>query len=273
MGNAPNPPPDGFPSPPRPQSRRYGEGETRPVKRTRESLFGWDIEEEHGSSYNEPSYEEWKLETMKTGLEDVPLNFSNPLCILSDDNEIIHVVVGKDATQWAIHRKLLCSQSNFFKTAIDSPFREGTENKVVLSEGQNDVFSLFVQWLYSGSFVTNSLPLLLQAYVLGDKLGSPGFQTLAFDKIYAFNISSCHLTAEQAVWASENTLPDSTLRRFTMDTMAFGLLNGSLNPSHEDWELLAPIQLDILRSVQSVAKKQEHNTWKQKPRLHYNKAI
>lgn len=182
-------------------------------------------------------------------------------------------MVGKGATQWAIHRKLLCSQSNFFKTAINSAFRKGTEKKVILSEDQNNVFSLFVQWLYSGSFATNSLPLLLRAYVLGDKLGSSGFQTLAFDKIYALNISNCHFTAEQAVWVSENTLPDSMLKRVTMDMMAFGLLNGSLNPSDEGWEALAPIQLDILRSVQSVAKKQEHNTCKQKPRLHYNKAI
>lgn len=209
---------------------------------------------------------------MMTSLEEAPLSFSNPLCILSDDNEIIHVVVGNNATLWAIHRKLLCSHSNFFSAAINSAFREGAEKKVILREELNDVFSLFVQWLYSGSFTTNAHPLLLRAYVLGDKLGSPGFQSLAFDKIYAFNVSNCHFTAEQAVWVSENTLPDSMLRKFTMDTMAFGLLNGSLRLSKDEWELLTPIQLDILRSVQSVAKIQKHS-WKQKPRLHYNKGF
>lgn len=187
---------------------------------------------------------------------------------LSGDKELIEVAVGEKAAPWAIHKKLLCSNSSFFQVAINSLFREGREKKVILRDEANEVFSLFVQWLYSGSFTTTSLPLLLRAYVLGDKLGSHRFQVYAFDKIYAMNASRCYFTPEQAVWVNENTMPNSMLRNFTIDTIAMGLVNNTLIPSDDDWNLMAPLYLQILLSVQSLAKFQ-NKAWRQKSRLHY----
>jgi hypothetical protein len=181
---------------------------------------------------------------------------------------MIEVVIGEVTSPWAIHKTLLCANSTFFQVAINGLFREGQEKKVYLKDEANEVFSLFVQWIYSGSFVTTSLPLLLRAYVLGDKLGSPRFQVYAFDKIYGMNMRHCYFTPEQAVWVSENTMPESMLRTFTMDTIAFGLVNNTLIPSKDDWELMAPIYLQILSSIQSLAKV-ENKTWQHKSRLYY----
>jgi hypothetical protein len=185
---------------------------------------------------------------------------------------VVKILVGDEACLWVIHSRLLCASSKYFEAATRSLFREGVEKEVVLKEENNEVFSLFVQWLYSGTFTTISLDLLLRAYVLGDRFGSHGFQTLAFDKIYSMNTSRCSFTADHAVWVSENTIRDSTLRKFTMDTLSFGLLNGTLQLSDNDRRLLASNYLDILRSIQEMASYQFKN-WTHRPRFHYNPVI
>lgn len=185
---------------------------------------------------------------------------------------MIEVVVGEDASLWAIHKKLLCSQSSFFKAAIDSSYREGAEKRVVLKEDDDDAFSIFVQWLYTGSFTTMSLRILIRAFVLGDKLGVRNFQCLAFDKIYSMNVGCCRFTPEQVAWVAENTLPESTLRKFAVDTLAFGVFNNILELSSEDWCLLVSVHVEILQRVQSMCRSQPR-LWQHKPRHHYNPII
>jgi len=186
---------------------------------------------------------------------------------------MIEVVVGEDASLWTIHKKLLCAQSSFFKAAINSSFREGAEKRVVLKEDDNDAFSIFVQWLYTGSFTTISLHILIRACVLGDKLGVRNFQCLAFDEIYSMNAGFSRFTPEQVVWVAENTLPESTLRKFAVDTLAFGVFNNILELSNEDWCLLAPVHVEILQRVQLMCKRQPVKVWRHKPRHHYNPVV
>jgi len=251
-------------------SRRYGEAEKRPIT----GLLGEDVYPASGEeSYEEWKWEKWQLDS-NFNFEESSAKFKakNPLCMLSGDNEMIEVVVGEDASLWAIHKKLLCDQSNFFKAAINGRFREGSEKRVVLKEDDNDAFSLFVQWLYSGFFTTISLRILVRAYVLGDKLGARNFQSLAFDKIYSMNTDCCRFTPEQAVWVAANTLSKSTLRKFAMDTLAFGLFNNTLELSSEDWCLLAPVHIEILHSVQSMSKFQPR-LWQHRSRLHYSPVV
>lgn len=62
-------------------SRRYGEGQIRPVVGIQSSLFGRSIEEEFDFPYNEPSYEEWRLEYMMTRyLHEWNLSFLTVSC-------------------------------------------------------------------------------------------------------------------------------------------------------------------------------------------------
>lgn len=250
-------------------SRRYGEIEKRPLA----GPHGEVICAVNAKSYEEWKWEKWQLDG-NLNLEESPAKFKvqNPLCMLSGDDEMIEVVVGEDASLWVIHKKLLCAQSSFFQAAINSRFREGTERRVVLEEDDNDAFSIFVQWLYSGFFTTISLRILLHAYVLGDKLGASSFQSLAFDKIYSMNVGCCRFTPEQAVWVSANTLPESTLREFAMDTLALSLLNNTLELSREDWDLLTPVHIEILHSIQSIGRFQP-KLWQPWSRLHYSPVI
>jgi hypothetical protein len=167
---------------------------------------------------------------------------------------MVDVVVGEDeANIWRLHENLLCSESSFFSAAFSNPFQEAAEKKVYLVGEDNAVFALFVQWLYTRSFSTADMDLILRAYVLGDRLRAASFSANAIDKIY-MTACWCTFTVEQALWVVEHTIPESALRKLIMDSMAFKILTGSLAAfSSEDWESLAPIHCELLQAVTSLA--------------------
>lgn len=183
---------------------------------------------------------------------------------------MIDVFVGKSSTLWRIHKKILLLQSEFFQAALKGPFTEGIENKVVLPEEKNEIFTLFVQWIYSQSFMCGVTDLLLRAYVMGDRFGAFAFRQEVLNKVYQLNTTKPCFTVAQVVWVAENTLPTSMLRTLTMDTVAIAILNKDLDPTPQDWELLGPISTEILQSMSSVAKLHSSRRFKPKPALHYN---
>jgi BTB/POZ domain len=183
---------------------------------------------------------------------------------------MIEIVVGEEAAVWFLHEKLLVASSTFFKAAINSRFKEGSERKITLAADEDLVFRLFVQYLYTRAFQTSSMRLLLQAYVLGDKLGAPEFQAHALDKIFSLNHSHCHFTAEQVLWVFDNTLPECGLRKLAADTVAHGTLRQKLNYVKEDWEMLAPIMPELMEGIISIAGEQDaRDKWSRKSRLAY----
>lgn len=165
------------------------------------------------------------------------------------------MVVGDDpANTWHLHRPLLCSQSRYFNAIVSSRFKEGIENKVTLDEEDNAVFALFVQWLYSRGFSTGNMDLLLRAYVLGDRLGAPGFANFALDRIF-IDARWHPFTPEQVIWVTEHTMPTSALRKLIIDTIAFRTLTGSLTSfSEESLEVLAPVHGDILLAITQLSR-------------------
>lgn len=112
---------------------------------------------------------------------------------------VVEVVVGEDAVVWYLHETLLIASSEFFKAAIKHSFKEGTERRIVLAEDGNAAFQLFVQYLYTQAFQSSSLQPLIEAYVLGDKLGASEFRRQALDKVYALNLHQCRFTAEHVL--------------------------------------------------------------------------
>lgn len=183
---------------------------------------------------------------------------------------MIVVVVGEDAAVWCLHEKLLAAGSTFFKAAVNSQFKEGSERKITLAVDDHLVFQLFVQHLYTRTFRTSSLRLLLKAYVLGDKLGAPDFKAHVLDKVFSLNYNHCQFTAEQVLWVFDNTLPDCGLRRLTADTVANGTLRQKLSFGKEDWEMLAPIMPELMEGIVSIAGVQDaKDNWSRKSRLAY----
>ncbi|KAK2752412.1 hypothetical protein FQN55_007452 [Onygenales sp. PD_40] len=199
------------------------------------------------------SFEEWlvaqRASRPKGSLFDEVQRY-NHLAVLSDNGNMIDVVVGDGPpSTWHLHETLICRASRFFRGAMRQPFQEAAERKVHLKEAKNDVFALFVQWLYSCSFDTSSMDLLLRAYVLGDRLDASAFRTATFDRIFALGWSHTFST-EQLVWVTENTMPNSALHKFVLDTVALRIISGSTPIlSQGDWETLSPASPDLFKAV------------------------
>ena len=171
---------------------------------------------------------------------------------------MIEIVIGDGAEVWCLHEAILAAGSTFFKAAMNSPFKEGSERKVTLPEEDNLAFQLFVQYLYTRTFHTNATGLLLKAYVLGDKLGAPNFKALALDKIFDIQRQCCRFTAKQVPWLVENTLPGCGLQRLTIDTIvAHGTWRKILKYGKEDWERLAPIMPELMERIIAIGGAQE----------------
>ncbi|KAK2801359.1 hypothetical protein FQN50_007744 [Emmonsiellopsis sp. PD_5] len=199
------------------------------------------------------SFEEWlvaqRASRPKGSLFD-EVRRHNPLAVLSDNGNMIDVVVGEGPpSTWHLHEALICRASRFFRVSMRQPFREAAERKVHLKETNNTVFAVFVQWLYSCSFDTSSMDLLLRAYALGDLLNAPAFRTAAFDRIFALGRSHTFST-EQLLWVTENTMPNSALHKFVLNTVALRIISGQAPIlSQGDWDTLSPASPDLFKAI------------------------
>ncbi|KAI9673910.1 MAG: hypothetical protein M1817_002116 [Caeruleum heppii] len=124
---------------------------------------------------------------MATNAKKATNKSRHQLELLKDDNATVKVIVGhyignQKAHSWYFQRKLLCHRSTFFQAALDFNGKSGKEEESVsLPDDLPEAFELFVQWLYTNTFdFKPSRALHLEhIWVLGDKLGSPGFKDQA----------------------------------------------------------------------------------------------
>lgn len=63
---------------------------------------------------------------------------------------IVTVLVGPEKDYFAIHKTLVCGQSDFFKAALTGNFKEA-DGTIALPERDPATFKYFVYWLYTGS--------------------------------------------------------------------------------------------------------------------------
>ena len=166
---------------------------------------------------------------------------------------MVDVIVSENKNLWRIHKLLLVESSDLFKKALNSEFREGHEQRIVFEEDSNAAFTIFVQWLYSGTFTTSNLNVLLQGYVFGDKICCRTFCDLVMHNIRSSTLMNYQVTSSQVLWILENTLPDSKLRNLTIDVVATGVHLKRLQYTDEDWDNLAPVLPDIMKSVAKMA--------------------
>ncbi|EEP82809.1 predicted protein [Uncinocarpus reesii 1704] len=160
---------------------------------------------------------------------------------------MVDIIVGETAEFWHLHESLLCEASLFFKAAIHSSFREGKEKKVGLPEEKNHIFALFVQWIYSGTFAVHGMDLLIETYLLGDRLLATDFSKLVITKI--FDASKWQtFTAVQAVYVGENTTRSCPLRRLVVDTIAYSLLSGT-GFSQDGWHTMKGLHDELFQAL------------------------
>ena len=62
--------------------------------------------------------------------------------------DTILITVGTEKAKHLVHSRLLCEESGFFRAAISSGFKEGTEQVIDLPEEKAEHVDNFINWLY-----------------------------------------------------------------------------------------------------------------------------
>ncbi|KAI4608684.1 hypothetical protein J4E80_008889 [Alternaria sp. BMP 0032] len=102
-----------------------------------------------------------------------------------DPSKLVTVVVGEEPKQqhFSVHEDIICARSEFFRRAMNGNWAESKERIVRLSEDRPKVFHIYINLLYTGRVVTDTLEtpktaksiaaemhILGQLYVFGEKL-------------------------------------------------------------------------------------------------------
>ena len=83
------------------------------------------------------------------------------------------------AESYQLPRSLLIHGSTYFKGVL-----EGHTEEVKLTEIEPETFSLFIQWLYTGSCKLENISVGIDAWTLGDYLGVPALKNCAMESLY-----------------------------------------------------------------------------------------
>ena len=150
---------------------------------------------------------------------------------------VILVRVGSQPVQdWAIHRSLICTQSDMFNRMFANECIESRTGVVLLKEDDPAAFEVYAQWLYTGKILIGARNRageeyqgwdhLVNAYILGDKLQDGHFADAVMDTIIAesnTNVNGFHFypigRIVQTIY--NNTREGSPLRRLIVDQHVF----------------------------------------------------
>ena len=138
----------------------------------------------------------------------------------------MQISVGSSATKFQVHRDLLCSQSQYFAKLYSGPWVDGKGDHD-LPEDNDVAFSMIVHWLYTGKFsftpvVEAQDMAYLQLYVLADKLLFNKMESAIFKCICEASSKKWYaINAAEVTYIYENTSPDTRLRRYAANLIAF----------------------------------------------------
>ncbi|KAK2810399.1 hypothetical protein FQN50_002888 [Emmonsiellopsis sp. PD_5] len=170
---------------------------------------------------------------------------------------IVIVIVGPDATEFAVHQHLLRQESFVFRNRFDgSPDCNMLRHPVILADVDEGVFQTFLQWLYhdiglspgttSGAGKSGGLNSpnnnkqkytfaeLVEAYLLGEKLEAPVFLNVVVDGIVGLFKTNKKVPAALAERIYEQTKPESLLRSLYLTLCAWGDAAGKIQFTRMD---------------------------------------
>ena len=157
------------------------------------------------------------------------------LTLLSPDyaNDIIHVLVGEEGKEFAIHRATLCRHSTCFKSACSKEWKEGEESHVRLPEADPKVFAVYAHWAYTGTLDASLMNMNLidclefdlplgKTWILSNFLGDDKFcNVIVDDLLLQFDQKEFYVvSASTATYICDNTAEESKLKVAICDMVA-----------------------------------------------------
>ncbi|TVY63244.1 hypothetical protein Focb16_v014312 [Fusarium oxysporum f. sp. cubense] len=158
----------------------------------------------------------------------------------------------KSFKTWCLPINLVSHYSPYLREICSSNLQE-SDKRIRLQYHQPDVFGLFVEWMYYGSYESSSSVSIYNAdakcWVLGDKLRSIEFQNYSMRHLHEQHtrpIFGRPMTCDDVQYVCSNTSPGSKLRNFYMNFVVehFGS-PAKLLGSSTDWDTLLQNQSEI----------------------------
>jgi len=153
------------------------------------------------------------------------------------DQALVSIDVGKGKKKktFSVHKSFICHHSPFFRAAFNSDFVEGSTQTMKLDDAESSIFALFLQWLYTQNltleeveqnkaeeFEGGSCQLSLTClWIMADTFLIPRLKNKAIWLLKEERQKTNMICLESCSLVYEKTLPDSPLRRFFVDEIAF----------------------------------------------------
>lgn len=169
-----------------------------------------------------------------------------------------------------VHSALLCNNSEYFTAALPRDWKDSEEKPFSLDDDSVRAFELWISYLYTGSVLAkiqqtwkadanisskqksannrNTINLV-DAYMLGDKLGDLDFMDLMIDQLIRFSIDADSYPSNLASKIARGTTEDSLLRRLLVDMIMF--------TGHENW-LSIPDDIMVQVTKGFIRNKEKH---------------
>ena len=150
--------------------------------------------------------------------------------------------------EFKVHKRLISRSSDFFRSAFEGFFIEGSHQQLKLPEEHPDVFEAFCDWLYSGnirhpSLYTRSVTpcdlFWLRMYTMADRQNNSVLQKLASDNIIMFDQLDQPESIPSAAFIVElfeTLMPNKYLEHYIVHHVA-----AKLTGPHPDWKAWARV--------------------------------
>src|SRR4051812_25080494 len=110
--------------------------------------------------------------------------------------EVVTLIVGKSATKFIAHKKMLCAASPFFEAACKPEWQSADGCVITLPEADPEAVKMLLSWVYENDIcvaihhffcdmdrLDSASGLLLKLYILGDKFQMPALQNDVIDAL------------------------------------------------------------------------------------------
>ncbi|KAF9693742.1 hypothetical protein EKO04_008147 [Ascochyta lentis] len=147
---------------------------------------------------------------------------------------VIAVEVGSERVKYYVHKALLEEHSEYFKRALNGPWKEAEEKVVCLDDVECRTFEVFVDWLYTRKlpakrtgwvgeeydsewYITLQIPMM-KACAFANRMLSPDFLHAMEHRLIDHFIASGNVPFYEAIiFAFENLPPTSLILKALVD--------------------------------------------------------
>jgi BTB/POZ domain len=169
--------------------------------------------------------------------------------------------VGEDGEAFSVHKKLLCSQSEYFRACFQRNFAESNSGSIELRQNLAHAVATFLSWLYTDriSLTQNDMrtPDLVNLYAFADMIICGDYHNDLMDSIRAqIKSDRSYIGIKVIMRLYDRGLRDSQLAKYGMQTIYFNMVSdpmpwkeGKDENGVKSWSTNAEIMFDFQKEM------------------------